>query len=74
MPNLVGSKSNQISTNQMLGDCAFMNKESVVIKPKTTAAPLGVGDMCFELTSNTELKVKVKGSDGTVRSVSLTLA
>ena len=30
--------------------------------------------MTFELTSNTELKIKVRGTDGTTRSVSLTLA
>lgn len=32
------------------------------------------GTMLFELTSNTQLKIKVKGSDGTVRTASLTLA
>lgn len=40
-----------------------------------TAPTLGTnGQMTFELTSNTELKIKVRGSDGTTRSVSLTLA
>ena len=51
-----------------------MNRESVVIKPKSTVSPLGIGEMCFQLTSNTALTIKVKGSDGTVRSVALTLA
>ena len=74
MANLIGSKPNQISTNQMLGECAFMNRESVVIKPKSTVSPLGIGEMCSQLTSNTALTIKVKGSDGTVRSVALTLA
>lgn len=31
-------------------------------------------DMTFKLTSDTQLKIKVKGSDGTVRSTTLTLA
>jgi len=42
--------------------------------PLTSATPANNGDMTFELTSNTSLKIKVKGSDGTVRSVTLTLA
>ncbi len=42
--------------------------------PLTSATPANNGDMTFELTSNTQLKIKVKGSDGTVRAVSLTLA
>lgn len=36
--------------------------------------PARNGDMTFQLTSNTSLTIKVKGSDGTVRSVALTLA
>ena len=43
-------------------------------KPLTSATPPSNGDMMFELTSNTQLKVKVKGSDGVVRSATLTLA
>ena len=42
--------------------------------PAASATPASNGQMTFELTSNTTLKVKVKGSDGVVRSVSLTLA
>ena len=45
----------------------------LVLLPPASATPASNGDMLFELTSNTELKIKVKGSDGTVRSVSLTL-
>jgi hypothetical protein len=30
--------------------------------------------MVFQLTSDTSLEIKVRGSDGTVRSVALTLA
>jgi hypothetical protein len=36
--------------------------------------PARNGDMSFELASDTSLVVKVRGSDGTVRSVALTLA
>jgi hypothetical protein len=47
---------------------------NIVAKPAASATPASNGQMTFELTSNTTLKIKVKGSDGTVRSTSLTLA
>jgi hypothetical protein len=42
----------------------------------TGTAPTLVANstLTYELTSNTELKIKVRGTDGTTRSVSLTLA
>jgi hypothetical protein len=40
----------------------------------TVITPASNGDLMFEATSNTQVKVKLKGSDGTVRSVTLTLA
>lgn len=43
-------------------------------KPSASATPTNNGDVTFELTSDTSLKIKVRGSDGTVRSVTLTLA
>jgi hypothetical protein len=43
-------------------------------RPATSATPAANGDMVFELTSNTSLKIKVKGSDGVVRSTTLTLS
>jgi hypothetical protein len=47
---------------------------SINVKPLTSTNPANNGEMVFELTSNTQLKIKVKGSDGVVRSASLTLA
>lgn len=44
------------------------------LKPPASATPANNGEMTFELTSNTQLQVKVKGSDGVVRSAALTLA
>lgn len=70
----IGTAPNEIPLNQYLGEMAYMNAESVVIQPQTSAVPNGIGDMVFELASNTSLLIKVKGSDGTVRSVTLTLA
>ncbi len=48
--------------------------QGAVLLPKASATPSSNGDMVFQLTSNTSLVIKVKGSDGTVRSTTLTLA
>lgn len=47
---------------------------SAVLAPPASATPADNGDLVFEKTSNTVLKIKLRGSDGTVRSVSLTLS
>ena len=70
----IGTAPNEIPLNQYLGDLAYMNAEAVVIQPQASVTPNGIGDMVFQLTSDTSLVIKVKGSDGTVRSVALTLA
>lgn len=46
----------------------------IVFKPMASAAPAQNGELTFEATSNTTVKVKLKGSDGVVRAVTLTLA
>lgn len=46
---------------------------NLVMAPAASVTPAANGDVTFEFTSNTELKIKAKGSDGTVRAVSLTL-
>lgn len=74
MPNLLGKAPNQVPTNGDLGGMAFQSPEAVVLKPAASATPQGLGDMIFQLTSNTSLVIKVKGLDGTVRSATLTLA
>ena len=71
---VVGSGANQIPTNQYLGSMAFQNAESLVITPASSATPHQLGNMVFQLTDDTTLVVKVKGSDGVVRSATLTLA
>jgi hypothetical protein len=70
----IGTAPNEVPVNGMLGNMAFQDKEDVVISPAATAVPANLGDMVFQLTSNTSLTIKVKGTDGTVRSVALTLA
>lgn len=46
----------------------------ITLIPPASATPENNGDLVFQLTSNTSLVIKVKGSDGTVRSTTLTLA
>lgn len=70
----IGSGPNEVPLNEYLGEMAYMNAEAVVIQPQASVTPNGIGDMVFQLTNNTTLVVKVKGSDGTVRSATLTLA
>lgn len=70
----IGTAPNEIPLNQYLGDVAYLDSNGFVIQPQASAVPAGIGDMVFQLTSNTSLEIKVKGSDGTVRSVALTLA
>lgn len=71
---LVGSDPNQVPRNRDLGNLAYMNSDQFVLNPVASATPIGVGDLVFQLTNDTTLVVKVKGSDGTVRSATLTLA
>jgi len=46
---------------------------AVTYQPSASATPASNGDMVFEITDNSTLTIKVKGSDGTVRVVALTL-
>jgi hypothetical protein len=70
----LGTGPNEIPLNQYLGELAYMNAESVVIQPQASVTPNALGDMVFQLSSNTSLVIKVKGLDGVIRSVTLTLA
>ena len=47
---------------------------NVIQKLAASVTPANNSEMMMQLTSNTQLTIKVKGSDGTVRSVNLTLA
>jgi lysophospholipase L1-like esterase len=60
-------------TFQPLGG-AFKVGGDFTLHPSASNTPTVNGDLTFEATSNTSLTVKFKGSDGTVRSVVLTLA
>jgi hypothetical protein len=47
---------------------------SLGFTPGASVTPVDNGDVVFELTNNTTLTIKAKGSDGTVRSGTVTLA
>lgn len=49
-------------------------KGDLVMTPLSAKTPANNGELTFEATSNTQLTIKYKGSDGVVRSVALTLA
>lgn len=55
-------------------DVELFNGIVGIKRPPASNIPATNGEMSFELTSNTELKIRVRGSDGVVRSASLTLA
>lgn len=52
----------------------FLAGISVVHRPASSATPAANGDLVIEATSNTSLTFKLKGTDGTVRSGSVTLS
>lgn len=56
-----------------LGDLATQSSSNLVVKPQAVSTPVSNGDMTFELTNNTTLTIKAKGSDGVVRSATLEL-
>lgn len=74
MSTLIGTAPNQVPTNQMLGAMALQSPKALVIKPQASADPQEIGDLVIQATSNTSLTFKLKGTDGTVRTGSITLA
>lgn len=47
---------------------------NIILSPPASVTPVNNGELTFEATSNTQLTFKLKGSDGTVRSGTLTLS
>jgi hypothetical protein len=68
----IGTDSNQIPLNQNLGQLAFLDEVARLRSAAT--APTNNLDINFEYVSNTSIKIRMRGSDGTVRSTTLTLA
>ena len=73
---------NYSDTGTLIGTTLTINRATglttifgaLVLRPAASVTPANNGDMMFQLTSDTSLVVKVKGSDGVVRSATLTLA
>jgi hypothetical protein len=53
---------------------ARIDANGLTIRPAASITPAANGDVTFELTNNTTLTIKAKGSDGTVRSGTVTLS
>ena len=68
----IGTDPNQVPLNQFLGQLAFM--DSVGDVPTASSAPQDNLSVNFEYVSNTSLKIRMRGTDGVVRSVTLTLS
>ena len=68
--NVVGANNYAIKTG--LGEIYLGDK--LTWRPAASATPVNNGDATFELTSDTQIKIKVKGSDGVVRSATIALA
>jgi hypothetical protein len=47
---------------------------NLTIKPGSAVTPVNLGEMTFQATSNTTVTIKLKGSDGIVRTADITLA
>jgi hypothetical protein len=68
----IGSAPDQVSLNYMLGNLAFM--DDIDRLRASATAPTNSLDINFEYVSDTSIKVRMRGSDGTVRSATLTLS
>lgn len=71
---LVSRSGTTITSIEWRGTLLYLNGTNAQIKLSTSATPANNSDMVFQRTSDTQLTIKVKGSDGVVRSASLTLA
>ena len=63
-----------LSNNNSLFVLELYNDGRINMLPPSSSTPNNNGQVTFEFTNNTTLTIKGKGTDGTVRSVALTLA
>jgi hypothetical protein len=63
-----------VGINETAPDYLLDVNGAIGFTPGASVTPVDNGDVVFELTNNTTLTVKAKGSDGVVRSATLTLA
>lgn len=63
-----------VGINESAPDYQLDVNGAIGFAPGASVTPVDNGDVVFQLTSNTQLTIKAKGSDGTVRSGNITLA
>ena len=68
----IGTDAGQVPLNYNLGKLAFLD-EVGKLRP-SGSQPIDNLDINFEYVSNTSIKIRMRGSDGTVRSATLTLS
>ena len=69
-----GTGFDRVPMGWALGGLAYQSPDALTLQPQPSVTPTGLGEMTFQLTSNTALAIKVRGDDGTVRTATLTLA
>jgi len=60
--------------NGTVGQRRDLRLRDITLAPSASLTPAANGDLMIEATSNTSITIKLKGSDGTVRSTVLTLS
>ena len=68
----IGTAPENIPINQYLGRQAFVDEVGTV-RP-SASVPQQTKDINFEYVSDTSIKIRMKGADGTIRSTTLTLS
>jgi len=68
----IGTAPNEVPLNQFLGQMAFMDEVGDI--PTSSSAPQENYSVNFEYVSDTSIKIRMRGSDGVVRSATLTLS
>lgn len=66
--------SGNVGINESAPDYKLDVNGTFGFTPGSSVTPVDNGDVVFELTNNTTLTIKAKGSDGVVRSATITLA
>lgn len=68
------TSAGDVGINEPLPDYKLDVNGTFGFSPGASVTPVDNGDVVFQLTSNTSFTIKAKGSDGTIRTVALTLA
>lgn len=71
---VVINRLGNVGINEKVPDYKLDINGTLGFTPGTSVAPVDIGDVVFELTNNTTLTIKAKGTDGVVRTVALTLS